>query len=175
MKRCIDCGRDNMAVRFIVAQCYFCYDEEPIVLKEVDMVVVNVLKRRLCDICGSGTNGGVLCGRCRRKSEKVVVVGNVVGKRGRKKDERSLAEKVFDLPDRKVCGDCGEMKDIREYYLSNGLPRYNCKVCQNGRVNKWKEGNREKYLEYLRGYGVERRKMFKGNGGDRGIGLPPNE
>lgn len=67
-------------------------------------------------------------------------------KRGRKRVS------VMDLPDRKVCTKCGEMKHISDYPFSKGYYRSTCKKCHNEVCNAWKYANREQYLAYLKKY-----------------------
>jgi hypothetical protein len=181
--RC-ECGRPIKSGR---DKCFKCYNRD-------NFGEVKIKKVKMCFVCDLPEDENNLFRRYERAGIKCVYSQHIgcsdrkyellgsrirvkkirikdIRKRGRPLGGSSISERVFNLPDKKVCVGCEEEKLITDYYTRNGLPYAQCKKCHKKRCKEWESNNKEKisvyYKEYQKNYVRKSKRMLK-------INLPPN-
>jgi hypothetical protein len=60
----------------------------------------------------------------------------------------------------KKCNKCNSEKEINEFYTCNGKPNSICKICKNIQSKKYREDNKNYYIEYNKKYNEENKETL---------------
>lgn len=66
--------------------------------------------------------------------------------------------------EKKVCKICGETKDINDFgkhSTTKDQHQNNCKTCASKLTKKWRDKNKDKYLDYMHNYFVDNKIYFE--------------